>query len=149
MATRFVSVDRHTPLLLPPDLRDWVPADHLAHFVIAAELAEHEKKLAARQAQAAEGKKPRGPGPAAPTPEPKPTDQYNYTDPESRIMKDGTGFEQSDNAQAAVEVESRLIVGARVSQAPKVSTEWTLVCLAYNLKRLHRLGAGQKLALAG
>jgi hypothetical protein len=31
----------------------------------------------------------------------------------------------------------------------KVSTEWTLVCLAYNLKRLHRLGAGQKLALAG
>jgi hypothetical protein len=34
-------------------------------------------------------------------------------------MKDGTGFEQSYNAQAAVEVESRLIVGARVSQAPK------------------------------
>jgi hypothetical protein len=31
----------------------------------------------------------------------------------------------------------------------KVSTEWTLVCLAYNLKRLHRLGAGQKLAPAG
>jgi hypothetical protein len=30
----------------------------------------------------------------------------------------------------------------------KVATEWTLVCLAYNLKRLHRLGAGQKLALA-
>jgi hypothetical protein len=32
MATRFVNVDRDTPLLLPPDLRDWVPADHLAHF---------------------------------------------------------------------------------------------------------------------
>jgi hypothetical protein len=31
----------------------------------------------------------------------------------------------------------------------KVSTEWTLVCLAHNLKRLHRLGAGQELALAG
>jgi hypothetical protein len=30
-----------------------------------------------------------------------------------------------------------------------VSTEWTLVCLAYNLKRLHRLGVGRKLALAG
>jgi hypothetical protein len=28
MATRFVNVDRDTPLLLPPDLRDWVPADH-------------------------------------------------------------------------------------------------------------------------
>lgn len=36
MATRFVNVDRDTPLLLPPDLRDWVPADHLAHFVIDA-----------------------------------------------------------------------------------------------------------------
>jgi len=28
----------------------------------------------------------------------------------------------------------------------KVSLEWTLVCLAYNLKRLHRLGAGLRLA---
>jgi len=27
----------------------------------------------------------------------------------------------------------------------KVSLEWTLVCLAYNLKRLHRLGAGLEL----
>ena len=36
MATRFVSVDRDTPLLLPPDLRDWVPADHLVHFILDA-----------------------------------------------------------------------------------------------------------------
>ena len=42
MATRFVSVDRNTPLLLPPDLRDWVPADHLAHFVLDAVEAEAE-----------------------------------------------------------------------------------------------------------
>ena len=27
-----------------------------------------------------------------------------------------------------------------------VSLEWTLVCLAYNLRRLHRLGAGLKVA---
>jgi hypothetical protein len=38
-------------------------------------------------------------------------------------MKDGTGFEQSYNAQAAVEVESRLIVGERVSQAPNDKQE--------------------------
>ena len=31
----------------------------------------------------------------------------------------------------------------------KVQLEWTLVCVAYNLKRLHRLGAGLKLAMAG
>ena len=29
-------MDRETALLLPPDLRDWVPADHLVHFVIDA-----------------------------------------------------------------------------------------------------------------
>lgn len=68
--------------------------------------------MAARQAQEAAGKKPRGPGPVAPTSEPKAKDQYNFTDPESRIMKHGTGFEQSYNAQAAVEVQSRLVVAA-------------------------------------
>lgn len=36
MSTRFVSVDRNQPLLLPPDLRDWVPDDDLVHFVIEA-----------------------------------------------------------------------------------------------------------------
>jgi transposase len=36
MATRFVSIDRETPLLLPPNLRDWVPAGHLVHFVVDA-----------------------------------------------------------------------------------------------------------------
>lgn len=36
MATRYVNIDRDTALLLPPDLRDWVPEDHLVHFVIDA-----------------------------------------------------------------------------------------------------------------
>ena len=36
MAGRFVSIDRDTPLLLPPNLRDWVPADHLVHFIVDA-----------------------------------------------------------------------------------------------------------------
>jgi transposase len=36
MAARFVSIDRDTPLLLPPELRDWVPAGHLAHLIIDA-----------------------------------------------------------------------------------------------------------------
>jgi transposase len=33
---RFVSIDRDTPMLLPPDLRDWVPPGHLVHFLIDA-----------------------------------------------------------------------------------------------------------------
>jgi len=36
MATRFVNVDRDTPMLLPPDLREWVPQDDMVHFVIEA-----------------------------------------------------------------------------------------------------------------
>ena len=36
MAKRFVEVDRNTPMLLPTDLRDWVPEDDLVHFVIEA-----------------------------------------------------------------------------------------------------------------
>jgi transposase len=34
MAQNFLSCDRDQPLLLPPDLRDWLPEDHLAWFVI-------------------------------------------------------------------------------------------------------------------
>lgn len=36
MAHRFKNTDRATPLLLPPDLRDWVAEDDLVHFVIQA-----------------------------------------------------------------------------------------------------------------
>lgn len=36
MAARFKNIDRQTPLLLPPDLRDWVPEDDMVHFVIGA-----------------------------------------------------------------------------------------------------------------
>jgi hypothetical protein len=90
-----------------------------------AQLAEHEQKLAPRAAKTERGEKVCGPAPQAPTATPEPGDQYNFTDPESRIMKAGNGhhFEQSYNAQAAVEVESRLIVGERVSQAPNDKQE--------------------------
>jgi transposase len=36
MAERLVNIDRDTPLLLPPDLRDWMPEDDMVHFVIEA-----------------------------------------------------------------------------------------------------------------
>jgi hypothetical protein len=91
----------------------------------AVALAEHEAKLAARAAKEERGERVGGQPPQAPTPEPEAKDQYNFTDPESRIMKAGSGqhFEQSYNAQAAVEVDSRLIVGERVSQAPNDKQE--------------------------
>lgn len=91
----------------------------------AVQLAEHEAKLAERAAKKERGEKVGGQPPQVPTPEPDAKDQYNFTDAESRIMKAGNGnhFEQSYNAQAAVEVESRLIVGPRVSQAPNDKQE--------------------------
>ncbi len=36
MSARFRNVDRNTPMLLPPDLRDWVDEDDLVHFVLEA-----------------------------------------------------------------------------------------------------------------
>ena|SRR2546422_195975 len=36
MSTRFVNIDRTTPMLLPPDLRDWVQQDDLVHFLVDA-----------------------------------------------------------------------------------------------------------------
>jgi transposase len=36
MSARLVNIDRNTPMLLPPDLRDWVREDDLVHFVIDA-----------------------------------------------------------------------------------------------------------------
>ena len=36
MPARFVNIDHDTPLLLPPDLRDWIPRDHPVHFIMDA-----------------------------------------------------------------------------------------------------------------
>jgi transposase len=43
--------------------------------------------------------------------------QYNFTDPESRILKGPDGFVQGYNAQIAVEAETQLIVAQAVTQA--------------------------------
>jgi len=34
MAQNFISCDREQQLLMPPDLREWLPAGHLAWFVL-------------------------------------------------------------------------------------------------------------------
>ena len=36
MSARFKNFDRNTPLLLPPSLNDWIPEDHIVHFIIDA-----------------------------------------------------------------------------------------------------------------
>ena len=49
---------------------------------------------------------------------PKPNAQRNFTDPDSRIMVKGGEFLQGYNAQAAVDAESQIIVGAAVTNQP-------------------------------
>ncbi len=78
---------------------------------------------AARQRKAeATGRKPTGRPPRVPDPAqatPAPKAQRNFTDPDSRIMKDGAtkGFVQAYNAQAAVDGAAQVIVAAAVTQA--------------------------------
>jgi len=92
----------------------------------ALEQAEYEAKLREREAKEQRtGKKPRGKPPTPPTPGPRDDDQYNFTDPDSRIMKNSTdkGFNQHYNAQVAVEQESLLIVGTSLSNHPTDQAE--------------------------
>ncbi len=92
----------------------------------ASEQAEYEGKIAQRETKAKKrGRKPGGRPPKPPTPGPHERDQYNFTDPQSRIMKNSTnkGFGQNYNAQLAVEQGSLLIVGYSLSNHPNDQAE--------------------------
>jgi transposase len=75
-------------------------------------IREAKRALAARAREKAEGE-----GSDPKQAKPKEKDQYNFTDPESRMMKGADGFVQAYNAQAAVEADLQLIVGQTVTQA--------------------------------
>lgn len=84
----------------------------------AFEQIEYEAKMVERHShEERTGKKPRGKPPAPPSSTPREGDQYNFTDPDSRIMKNSRddGFSQQYNVQAAVDHEALLIVGGSLS----------------------------------
>jgi transposase len=91
---------------------DEMPAELERRQTRLKKIKEAKRALAerARQKAAAEGSDPK-------QAKPKEKDQYNFTDPESRIMKGPDGFVQAYNAQAAVEPDLQLIVGQTVTQA--------------------------------
>lgn len=93
----------------------------------AQEQKEYKEKVAKRRAKAKDtGKKPRGRDPRRPTPGPRKKDQVNLTDEESRIMPSSDkGFVQAYNAQAAVDVDTMLMVESHISQAPNDKQELT------------------------
>ena len=74
----------------------------------------YKKKLKAREQR----NDRRGRPPKAPSSEPAPNRQYNFTDPDSRVMMDGAtkSFQQSYNCQAAVDETAQIIVASGMTQ---------------------------------
>ncbi len=168
--TRFRACDPNQLYLLPPDLRQWLPADDLVYFIldnasfrkrhlkalvglfvqvlqlslkdglmklghvaldgtkVKANTSKHKAMSYGRMQKREKEQKRRekkdyhrsGPPPKAPSAEPEAKRQYNFTDPDSRIMKHMAtkSFEQAYNCQAAVDGKSQLIVASLVTQAP-------------------------------
>jgi transposase len=98
-----------------------LPLELRRREVRLAKIQAAQARLEARQAEAdrEQGRHPddeqrRGKGAGRPFKrrfgEPEKKAQDNFTDPQSRIMKMGTGFEQCYNAQAAVDGDSQLII---------------------------------------
>ena len=96
-------------------------------------------KARAKQEAAAKGESPE-------TAKPDPKAQYNFTDPESRIMKGPDGFVQAYNVQVAVD-ERQLIVGQAVTQ--ETNDKKQLLPMLTTLARQSGLTPPQVLADAG
>lgn len=92
----------------------------------AAEKAEYDAKLREREEKSRQDhRKSRGRTPKPPEPGPGDKDQYNFTDPDSRIMKNSTntGVDQHYNIQVANDQESLLIVAHALSNHPNDKQE--------------------------
>jgi transposase len=125
---RAKKTDEREDVLFGPDFRgDELPEELARRRSRLAKIQEAKKRLEARQAEEDrargrdeddEGKPGGGRGRPFQRPFGRPPDgaQDNFTDPDSRIMKDSKGFKQSYNAQIAVDAEEQLIVAVGVSQ---------------------------------
>jgi transposase len=94
----------------------------------AAEKGEYEAKLREREEKSRRNKhKPRGRTPKPPQAGPQDKDQFNFTDPESRIMKNSTneGMDQHYNVQVATDQKTLLIVAPAISNHPNDKLEAT------------------------
>jgi transposase len=113
--------------LFGPDFRgDELPEELARRKSRLEKIQAAKKRLEAHQEEEDRAKgrdeddedKPGKRGPKFKRPFGRPPDksQNNFTDPDSRIMKDSKGFEQSYNAQLAVDAEEQLIVAVGVTQ---------------------------------
>jgi hypothetical protein len=154
MGARFVSVDRETPMLLPPDLRDWGPEDDLGPFVIEA--VERLRLESVRINHRGTGDKqfpphmmlallicsyPNGLFSSRKT---ERAIDHDVAMPDKLRTEEGKALDGRRNH--TVEPVFGIIKAAlgfhgfALRGKENVSVEWTLACLVYNLKLLHRMG---------
>ena len=150
MPARLVNIDPDTPLLLPPNLRDWVPANHLCLFIHDAveELDLQQVKV-----------KERGTGTEQYPPRlllslllysyatgvfgSRRIEQSSYDSVPLRLLCADT--HPDHDTICTFRRENQELVGEafvkvlEMAHKLKVSLEWTWVSVAYNLKRLHRM----------
>lgn len=103
-----------------------------------AEEAEYLRKVADRKERGGGGN---GRALQPPSDQPKPEEQINLVDPDSRVMRKSYrhGYEQSYNAQAAVDADgSQLVLHARVVQAPVDNRELVARSLAFRNRSVNR-----------
>jgi hypothetical protein len=91
---------------------DELPAELQRRETRLKRIREAKKAVEERARQKAEAE-----GKPAEEAKPEAKAQYNFTDPESRIMKSDEGFVQAYNAQIVVDGDFQLIVGQAVTQA--------------------------------
>ena len=102
--------------------------------VVEAQAKIDERRLKEQQTRhKARGRKPEVVDPQQAVPEPKA--QRNFTDADSRIMKDGAtqGFVQGDNCQAVVDSQAQVIVAAALTQ--QANDKQQLVALLEEVKK--------------
>jgi transposase len=103
------------------ELPSWVAnkQERVQRIRAAKGALEAEARAADEAKRAAAGPPPpgakRGPKPKRPPGTPSDKAQYNFTDPESRLMKRGTEFLQGYNAQVAVDSAQQIIVAQHVT----------------------------------
>jgi len=91
---------------------------------VVGEQAEYEGKLKKRKEKEEKtGQKARGRMPKPPQAGPREKDQVNFTDEDSRIMPSSDGFVQAYNAQAAVDIDTHLIIENHITQQPNDKQE--------------------------
>ena len=145
MSAGFVNLDRQTPLFPPCDLREWLPAGHLVHFILEAVEQKNDGPPSGLTVYAAVGKPGRHKTVADLLPRSEPAPLAANASPEettARRLQTSVGKQLYKPRKQTVEPALGIIKSVRgfrrflLRGREKVSLEWLLVCVSYHFKRL-------------